>query len=512
MLKSVYLCNLWTRRLLSGLFFICLIGKAQVVSGGRGHSLVVCRDGTTSACGINEDGQLSYNSTDSYRFSPVQVLYQDGSGAPATLRDVVAVAAGYGHSLFLRADGTVWAAGDNEYGQLGDTTTTDRRVAVQVRKPDGTPLTGIRSIAAGYYHSLFLSTDGTVWAVGENHFGQLGIGTSGGYRKECVKVKGPGGTDTLRNIIAISAGGEHSLFLTQEGTVWAVGSNSYGELGDGTFRSKATPVQVIRSDSSPLDNVVSISAGDDHSLFLRRDGTVWATGRNYYGQLGIGVMGLADRNVAVQVMKADSTPLTDVVAIAAGGEHSLFLRRDGTVWAVGYNLWGQLGDSSLTTRSLAVQVRTRNGPLTGVVAIAAGVDFSLFVKSDGSVWATGDGSRGRMGVAEELVPYERTFAAVPTQFCQARLSGGSFLSFVTERGRPPLVSPNPNGGLFTVRLDQGVDRMEVRVLDLTGRVIEVIEGRGDAVTVNLVGRPGVYLVEVRTPKAILTPVKVIVVE
>jgi hypothetical protein len=178
------------------------------------------------------------------------------------------------------------------------------------------------AIAAGSAHSLALEADGTVWAWGRNDSGQLGSGQRGD-RHRPVRV------DTLDGVTAIAAGASHSLALKADGTVWAWGWNAHGQLGDGTVAaSHPSPVRV-----SGLEHVVAIAAGGyldalfatiGHSLALRRDGTVWAWGWNKLGQLGDG--GGDDRRVPVPV-----AGLRGVTAIAAGGSHSLALAAP-TIW------------------------------------------------------------------------------------------------------------------------------------------------------------------------------------
>ncbi|NMC00696.1 MAG: hypothetical protein GYA35_10490, partial [Thermoanaerobaculaceae bacterium] len=209
-----------------------------------------------------------------------------------------AITGGYYHSLALKSDGTVWAWGHNNYGQLGDGTTTDRLTPVQVQN-----LTNIVAIAGGSSHSLALKSDGTVWAWGYNNYGQLGDGTTTN-RLTPIQVQ------NLTNIVAITGGGSHSLALKSDGTVWAWGYNRYGQLGDGTTTNRYVPIQVQN-----LTNVIAIAGGGSHSLALKSDGTVWAWGRNNYGQLGDGTT--TARNTPVQVQN-----IANVNSVAAGNSHS----------------------------------------------------------------------------------------------------------------------------------------------------------------------------------------------
>ena len=332
-----------------------------MIAAGYGYSLALKNDGTVWAWGDNEAGQLG-DGTTTQRNAAVQV-----SG----LAGVSAIAAGYMHSLALKSDGTVWAWGLNNHGQLGDGTQTDRYIPVQVPG-----LTDVIAIAAGEYHCLALKNDGTVWAWGDNEFGQLGDGSTTD-RHTPVQVSG------LSGVIAVAAGGLYSLALKSDGTVWAWGDNYRGQLGDGSTTDRHTPVEV-----SSLTGVTAISAGYLHSVALKNDGTVWAWGYNNYGQLGDG--STTRRPTPVQV-----SGLTGVSAIEAGDQHCLALKNDGTVVAWGNNYFGQVGDGTQTNRSTPVQVSGLDG--VGVVAVAAGGFHSLALKSDGTVVAWGRNLYGELG-------------------------------------------------------------------------------------------------------------------
>ena len=150
-----------------------------------------------------------------------------------------------------------------------------------------------------------------------------------------------------------------------------MGYNSNGQLGDGTNTLRTNPVQVVDVSGNPLSGVVGISAGNYHTVYLKEDGTVWATGKNENGQLGDGTT--TGKYNPVQVLDVSGNPLTGVVEISAGRDHSVFLKGDGTVWAVGLNSSGQLGDGTNTLRTNPVQVVDASGnPLSGVVRINAG--------------------------------------------------------------------------------------------------------------------------------------------
>jgi alpha-tubulin suppressor-like RCC1 family protein len=193
---------------------------------------------------------------------------------------------------------------------------------------------------------------------------------------------------------AVAAGTSHTLALKSDGAVWAWGSNGSSRLGDGSSTDRWSPVQVGTT-GNWLTNVAAISAGGSHSLAVKSDGTVWAWGYNLSGQIGDGSN--VTRSTPVQVGTTGSW-LTGVVAVAAGASHSLALKSDGTVWAWGDNyLAGQLGDGTQTNRNVPVQVTG----LTGVVGVAAHGNTSMALKSNGvstgTVWAWGSNGSGQLG-------------------------------------------------------------------------------------------------------------------
>ena len=159
------------------------------------------------------------------------------------------------------------------------------------------------------------------------------------------------------NVTAIAGGGYYSLFLQSDGSLWAMGYNDDGQLGDGTYNQTNLPEQIVAS------NVTAIAAGCTHSLFLKSDGSLWAMGYNGYGQLGDGSIdgGNYNTNLPEQIVASN------VTAIAAGCKHSLFLKSDGSLWAMGYNASGQLGDGTYNNANLPEQIVASN-----VTAIAAG--------------------------------------------------------------------------------------------------------------------------------------------
>ncbi len=324
-----------------------LQGLSGVIAiASSAHRLAIKEDGTLWAWGTNDDGQLG-DGTTTERITPIQVRGIDHA---------TAVAAGADHSLALRSDGTVWSWGRNRYGQLGDGTNTDRHTPIMVPH-----LAGVTHIAAGEGHSLALKSDGSVWAWGANSQGQLGIGSVADHVDAPVKVNA---STVGGRFIAIAAGKWFSLAIAQDtGHAWAWGYNPEGQLGIGTIgdiQSQLLPTRVLG-----LDGLIAIAADTFHSLALKKDGTVWAWGTNDHG-LGDGS---TKSGSPVQVRS-----LSGVADIAAGVFYSMALKKDGTVWTWGLNFYGELG---FGTTGIGQPTPVRAVGLMGATAIAAGWHRSL---------------------------------------------------------------------------------------------------------------------------------------
>ncbi len=324
------------------------------------HALALASDETVRAWGYNSSGQLG-DGTTTGRFTPVQV--KDLNDPTGFLTDVKDIAAGNEHSLALKNDGTVWAWGDNKFGRLGDGTTNQHPMPVQVKGENGVGfLTDVEAVAAGKEQGFALRADGTVWAWGYNAYGQLGDGTRTD-RSTPVRVSG------LEDIVAISPGHGHCLALKADGTVWAWGVGFLGQLGDGTTALSTIPVRV-----HGLTDVVAISGGGAHSLALKSDGTVWAWGANSAAPLdGSGGGQLGDGTTTNRSIPARVWGLARVARIAAGGAHSLALDFEGRVWSWGANPFGQLGDGTTVDQLVPARI----DGLGKVAEISAGTWFSL---------------------------------------------------------------------------------------------------------------------------------------
>ncbi|GEP41912.1 choice-of-anchor D domain-containing protein [Brevifollis gellanilyticus] len=344
---------------------------AQVSQGGA-HTLALTTEGKVYAWGSNQWGQLGDN-TLVKKSAPVGVNTTDGVSSLSG-KKVVAIAAGYNHSLALCSDGTVSAWGSNYNAELGNGTITDSAVPVPVDTATGTStLHGkvVTALAAGSSHNLALCSDGTLAAWGAGGSGQLGDGGSV-QRRVPVAVNATEGMSALSGkvVTSMAVGWSHSVALCADGSMVAWGGNAKGQLGDGSTTSRLLPVTVSVTGVLANKTVTSICAGESHNIALCSDGTIASWGENDEGQIGDD-SGMS-RTLPVMVnITPGSSALADktVVSIACGEKHNLALCTDNTLVAWGYNYDGQLGDDSSATRSrVPVNVYREGGFSRGVLA------------------------------------------------------------------------------------------------------------------------------------------------
>ncbi len=350
---------------LSGIYTINSSSQTGLISGG---DAVLWQDASnvTRLWGRNNEGQLG----DGTVVSRSQMSRISGLTQPLTSASL-----GEGHGLAVTTSGQVYTWGDNYFGQLGDGTTASNPTATIL-----TGLTGIIQVAAGDVHSLALSSDGTVWAWGGNQSGQLGDGTTVN-RSAPVHIAG------LANIVQVVAGARHSAALDKNGTVWVWGSNEFGQLGGGAaIVNSSTPIALTGLGST--SSVSELVSGRQFLLALKTDGTVWAWGDNHAGQLGVGTTS------SVTLPQLNPT-LSGIKALAAGSDHAVALDGNGNVWVWGANDAGQLGNG--TNTASAVPVSLASTGLTGVQAVAAGYDHVVVMKTDGTLWAWGLNTFGQLG-------------------------------------------------------------------------------------------------------------------
>ena len=336
----------------------------QLLMLGSSFSMAVKTDGTLWSWGANGYGQLGQGGDDIavHGNIPTQV------GTATTWQ---AIASGASSSLAVKTDGTLWSWGANGNGQLGYTGHLPLPVAAQF---------GAVSMAAGGDgHSLAIKSDGTLWAWGNNSNGQLGLGSSDDSPHVAPAQVAPGAQWTT-----VAAGGAHAAAVKSDGTLWAWGYNGYGQLGDGTTIQRNSPVQI-----GSASNWLTVAAGYYHTLALKRDGTLWAWGYNADGELGGGSLDALSHPTPVQVGSA-----TSWTAVSSSGYHTAAVRSDGTLWGWGYNVVGQVGNGTFTA---AVTAPVQIGASTNWRTVSAGYYHTVATQTDGSLWAWGYNVDGQLG-------------------------------------------------------------------------------------------------------------------
>ncbi|MCP4757483.1 MAG: CxxxxCH/CxxCH domain-containing protein, partial [Proteobacteria bacterium] len=336
------------------------------------------------------------------------------------------IAGGKNHSLALKPDGTVWAWGDDTYGQLGD----DAAIAQQNSPVQVASLSGnvIVKIAAGYNHSLALEDNGTVWSWGSDDQGQLGDDNPTSDKAIPVQVLG------LTDVIDIAAGQYHSLALKSDGTVWAWGDNYKGQLGSfkeneanqhhlHVSENRLKPIQVYGIDRNKLTGVSAIAAGAQHSMALK-NGYLYTWGEEF-NRVPLGrAYDYTNHYMPALVTNAN---ISNVIGMSGGEQFSIILKSDGTVWATGECGNGQCGNGTTTWAYNASWVQVKEVKATGsvnlsdVVEISSGNDHSLARKSDGTTWVWGYNNNGQLGMVDLV---QRTLAVKMSLVSAIRVNAG----------------------------------------------------------------------------------------
>ena len=273
----------------------------------------------------------------------------------------------------LEAQNTLWGWGWNEYGQLGNGTSTTTMVPVQI----GTDADWV-AVTCGYHQTLAIKANGTLWGTGSNAYGALGDGT-GVSKNAFVQI----GTDTDWRCIDIGNYQAHAI--KKNGTLWGWGGNFSGQVGIGNTINQLAPVQIGQANDWEM-----VSDGVHSSFAIKTDGSLWSWGSNGNGVLGQGDIGTATYlSVPTRIGSA-----SDWAMVAAGSTHAIAVKDDGTLWGWGLNSSGQLGIGSTTNVSLPTQI----GDASDWVAASCGTTSSYALKSDGTLWSWGSNSYGLLGI------------------------------------------------------------------------------------------------------------------
>lgn len=376
----------------------------QAVAGGA-MTVLLQKDGSVKTWGSNTFGTMGHTpGTNGDVDDTTNAIYYNSTPTTiSSLTDVVSIDAGYRFIVALKSDGTVWAWGRNENGELGHTAGTASDATLEnsygpyfgFGDVDGdgfeyyntTPtqvagLTGIIAISAGANHALALKSDGSVYAWGDNFSGQIGQNTSSDQYETATQVKDTAGTGTLANIIAIDAADNTSYAVAADGTLYAWGGNTNLQLGLGDNTNRLLPTV------SSLTGVAKVKGGYQTGMALKTNGDVYAWGENANGQLGTGGSP-TESSTPIQV-----TAVNSIVAIESDSGASFVLTSDGTAKSWGNNIVGHLGIGTVNNASSPTALTVGN---TEFVSFDVGENFAIGLDANGAVYGWGSNFYGQLG-------------------------------------------------------------------------------------------------------------------
>lgn len=408
-------------------------------------------------------------------------------------------AAGYTHTIALKDNGSIWAWGQNDKGQLGIGNTLSQSTPVLI----GTEASWVW-VGAGNKFSVALKADGTLWTWGANDLGQLGNGTTAN-----TALPAQVGTDADWSQVAVE--GYHIIAVKTNGTLWAWGLNLNKQLGDNTGVNKTQPVQ-IGTDS----NWLKPGAGVFHSAAIKTDKTLWTWGNNGYGQLGSGSYAFFEFNFPVKVsldtnwsnlsLGAETTlavkennslwgsganigagvtniqPESSVIFAEASYNNNYIIKPDGTLWAIGENIYGQIGNGGQDPEYYEYTMVNND---TDWVSVSGTLNTIVAIKDDGTLWMWGDNTSGQISASNIAV------ITTPMQV-ECPISG-----LETQALQFTRIYPNPATDVLYVENTSAEHITGISITDALGKmVLQQYSGT----TVNVSGLSnGVYFIAVSTP-------------
>lgn len=393
--------NLYRIILSALILFISLETYSQIclnkIACGWRHCIALDYNDTCYVWGTNYYGELGINST--VKKKPFKVA------GFSQYENWDEISAGYYYSMVVKNDGTLWGFGRNDFGQLGNGTNINEIYPVQIGSD-----TNWSKVYCGYSSTFAIKKNGTLWSWGYNTNGELGLGFTGIYLSTPTQI----GNDT--NWIEIAVGYSHILGKKSDSTIWSWGQNNWGQLGDGTFLNKNIPTQ-IGVNSKWLDVISNLDANT--SFGLKSDGTLWAWGDNNSGVFGNNTY--TSSNIPIQIGLD-----TNWHIVVTGSDHTLAIKKDGTLWAWGNSVLGQLGLGAGIGNNYPMQV----GISTDWMNIYCNSQYSIGTKTNGELYVWGKNTQYQLGDSTTINK------VIPTLRSSACLSP----SCITWQSSPPTAS------------------------------------------------------------------------
>lgn len=451
------------------LFFLLIANSISygqcwnLIAGGNNHSLGLKSDGTLWAWGTNGDGQCG------------QGNFLGGTGAPTRVgleSNWTFIATGNKCSYAIKNDGTLWAWGINDFGQLGDGTLIKKNIPTQI----GTNNDWQKVISGNGSHAFAIKTNGTLWAWEQNNHGQLGLGTSSTMETVPIQV------GNENNWLNASIGFTHSLFIKTNGTIWSCGLGNDGALGNGSNVLAFVPTQI-----GTQNNWIKIASGFYFSAAINSENKLFMWGDNSQGQLGIG--DYINKNIPTQINNE-----TNWDEIVLGLFHSVALKSNKTVWSWGSHFNCQLGNGNpCAIPGVNINLPQQINIETNWDKIFTGYSHSFSIKSNGELWAWGfNGGRqlGNNTTTSSNVPIAIT---CPTTLDIALFEDTEFSFY-----------PNPTNNIINI-ITQNEMITQTNIYDMFGRLLKTQTGNSNNEKIDIVELPSaMYLVEVKTREGIQT--------
>jgi len=421
----------------------------QIFSGDQ-HTFLIKNDGSLWACGYNSYGQLGLGTT-STKYTFTQVTENINN-------DVERVFCFSSHTFILKTDGTLWASGWNSHGQLGLGDNTNRNTFTKVEGMDS----NVKEVVCGSTYTFLIKNDGSLWATGGNSYGYLGLGDTTN-RNTFTKVT----TNINNDVKQATFGGGHAFIVKTDGSLWGCGLNNVGQLGLNDATNRTTFTKVTTNINNDVKQVV---CGDRHTVILKNDGSVWSSGRNAYGSLGLG--DTSNRTTFTQAVN-------NVKQISCHCYTTVIQRNDGTLWACGYNDYGQFGISDTDYKTTFIQIAQDIG--TNIREVIVGYRTTFIIMNDGTIYAAGYNYYGQLGLDPNTERYKTFTITLPLDTSPEYQDKLKVYQFLKSAIGLPVRGSMSIEELLEILIDKG-DQLEDVLVDVKDTLINLMQDNNHIIT------------------------------
>jgi len=404
------------------------VNNILTLETGRGHSILILKNGKVYVCGWNSYGELGlgdWMTRDTpTENSELEQLIQNNGGVD----NISTLETGYHHNILIFKNGKVYVWGYNDYGQLGLGDTNDRNTPTENTQleqiiQDNGGANNILTLKAGEYHNVLIFKNGKAYVWGGNDYSQLGLEdtieedtpTENTQLEQIIQDNGG-----ANNILTLKVGEYHNILIFKNGKVYAWGGNGYGQLGLGDYTDKDTPtentqLEQIIQDNGGVNNILTFKTGKNHNVLIFKNGKVYVWGANWYGQLGLG--DYTDRetpteNTQLEQIIQNNGGVDNILTLETGWGHNILIFKNGKVYVWGNNYYGQLGLGDYTDRETPTentqleQIIQDNGGVNNILTLETGYHHNILIFKNEKVYVWGDNSFGQLGLGYSGLIYE----------------------------------------------------------------------------------------------------------